>query len=335
MKLHKTTTLAATLLAASAAWAQTADSTSSAPPPDPQNVEQPQSAPNPAGGWRRADAPPQNQQQQPLQAPPVDRPVASQLILPAGAWVKIRVDQPLSSDRSQTGDRFSGTLTQPIIADGYVIAHRGQTIEGRVTDAIKAGKAKGTSRLGLELVEVGLADGQQLPLRTELVEYNGGTSKGRDAAAVGTTTGAGAAIGAAAGGGFGAGMGAIAGAVAGGIGVLATRGRATEIYPETVVTFRTTAPITINTERAPHAFQPVRQTDYENRSLDRRPAPQPRPSLLYGGYNPYLWGGGGWWGPGFGSYWGPGFYGGGTRIFIGGGRGGLGGGRGFGGGRRR
>jgi hypothetical protein len=130
-------------------------------------------------------------------------------------------------------------------------------------------------------------------------------------------------------------MGAIAGAVAGGIGVLATRGRATEIYPETVVTFRTTAPITINTERAPHAFQPVRQTDYENRSLDRRPAPQPRPSLLYGGYNPYLWGGGGWWGPGFGSYWGPGFYGGGTRIFIGGGRGGLGGGRGFGGGRRR
>lgn len=311
----------AALLAASASAQQAPE-----PPSAPATAtaeEQPQRT-APAGGWRRADAPPPNQQQQ-MQAPPADRPVASQLILPAGAWIKIRVDQPLSSDRSQTGDRFSGTLTQPIIADGFVIAHRGQTIEGRVTDAVKAGKAKGTSRLGLELVEVGLADGQQLPVRTELVEYNGGTSKGRDAAAVGTTTGAGAAIGAAAGGGFGAGMGAIAGAVAGGIGVLATRGRATEIYPETVVTFRTTAPITINTERAPHAFQPVRQTDYENRSLDRRPAPQPRPSLLYGGYNPYLYGPS-WWGPGYyGSYWGPGFYGGGTRIFIGGGRGGFGG----------
>jgi len=327
------TVTTAALLAASAS-AQQAPEPPSAPTPvaaeEPQPSQQQRTAP--AGGWRRADAPPPNQQQtnpqQPMQAPPVDRPVASQLVLPAGAWIKIRIDQPLSSDRSQTGDRFSGTLTQPIIADGFVIAHRGQTIEGRVTEAIKAGKAKGTSRLGLELVEFGLADGQQIPLRTELVEYNGGTSKGRDAAAVGTTTGAGAAIGAAAGGGFGAGMGAIAGAVAGGIGVLATRGRATEIYPETVVTFRTTAPITINTDRAPHAFQPVRQTDYENRTLDRRPAPQPRPSLLYGGYNPYLWGGGGWWGPGYyGSYWGPGFYGGGTRIFIGGGRGGFGGGR--------
>jgi hypothetical protein len=119
-------------------------------------------------------------------------------------------------------------------------------------------------------------------------------------------------------------MGAIAGAVAGGIGVLATRGHATEIYPETVVTFRTLAPITVSTERAPHAFQPVRQTDYENRTLDRRPAPQPRPSLY--GYNPYLYGGG-WYGPGYYNYWGPGYYGG-TRIFIGGG------GRGWGGGGR-
>lgn len=325
MKRQILQTMTAALLAASA-WAQPAPGQE--PGPAPAAAEEQQFPPQqqqqaPSGGWRRADAP------QPMQAPPMDRPVASQLVLPAGSWIKIRVDQPLSSDRSQAGDRFSGTLAQPVIADGFVLAHRGQTIEGRVTEAIKAGKAKGTSRLGLELVEVGLADGQQMPLRTELVEYNGGTSVGRDVAAVGTTTGAGAAIGAAAAGGFGAGMGAIAGAVAGGIGVLATRGHATEIYPETVVTFRTTAPITINTERAPHAFQPVRQTDYENRSMDRRPAPQPRPSLMYGGYNPYFYGGPGWWGPGYyGSYWGPGYYGGGTRIFIGGGRG-------YGGGRRR
>jgi type IV secretion system protein VirB10 len=251
----------------------------------------------------------------------------AQIILPAGAWIKIRVDQPLSSDRNRAGDAFSGTLTQPIVADGFVIAHRGQTIEGRVTEAVKAGKAKGTSRLGLELVEVGLADGQQMAVRSQLVEYNGGTSVGRDVAAIGTTTGTGAAIGAAAAGGFGAGMGAIAGAVASGIGVLVTRGRATEIDPETVVTFRTMAPITISTERAPHAFQPVRQTDYESRTLERRPAPQPRPNVFFTGYDPFFWGGPSfWYGPRY-SYWGPRYYGGGTRVFIGGG--------GRGGGRRR
>jgi len=297
--------LASALLAASV-WAQDA--------PEPESPPTPIPAAEP----------------QPVPPPPSARAVNSQLILPAGAWIKIRIDQPLSSDRNQPGDTFSGTLTQPVVADGFVIAHRGQTIEGRVTDAVKAGKAKGTSRLGVELVEIGLADGQQMPVRTQLIEYNGGTSKGRDVAAVGATTGAGAAIGAAAGGGFGAGMGAIAGAVASGIGVLATRGRATEIYPETVVTFRTLAPITISTERAPHAFQAVRQTDYERQSLDRRPAPQQRqPSLL----NPYLIGSPSiWWGPGYYGWGGPGFYAG-PSVFIGGGYG-RGWGRG-GWGRRR
>lgn len=282
-----------------------------------------------------------------MEAPPVNAgPVQSQIILPAGAWVRIRVDQPLSSDKNQTGDGFSGTLAQPIVADGYIIAHRGQTIEGRVTEAVKAGKAKGTSRLGLELVEIGLADGQQIPIRTQLVEYNGGTSVGRDVAAVGTTTGVGAAIGGAAAGGMGAGLGAIAGAVASGIGVLATRGRSTEIYPETVVAFRTTAPITISTERAPHAFQPVRQSDYERQSLDQRPVTQRRPAInygggyyggYYGGYSPYYYGWGGpglWYGSGYG-YGGYGYYGG-PSIIIGGGRGwgGYRGGHGGGRGRR-
>jgi len=270
-----------------------------------------------------APSDPETAQPSPLAA----RAVQSQIILPAGAWVRIRVDQSLSSDRSRPGDGFSGTLTQPIVADGFVIAHRGQTIEGRVTEAIKAGQAKGTSRLGLELTEIGLADGQQMPIRTELIEYAGGTSVGRDVAAVGATTGVGAAIGAAAGGGMGAGIGALAGAVASGIGVLATRGRATEVYPETVVTFRTLAPITISTERAPHAFQPVRQTDYERQSLERRPAPQPQPSIYFGAYDPFFYGGPGiWYGSRF-SNWGPRYYS--PRVFIGGG------GRGGYGGRRR
>jgi len=299
MKLQSVITITAAMLAASA-WAQAPESASARPALDAR--EEPQQ-PGP---------PP----------PPANRGVQSELILPAGAWIKIRVDQPLSSNRSLAGDGFSGTLTQPIVADGVVIAHRGQTIEGRVTEAIKAGKAKGTSRLGLELTEIGLADGQQMPVRTQLVEYNGGTSVGRDVAAVGTTTGAGAAIGAAAGGGMGAGIGALAGAVASGIGVLATRGRATEIDTETVVTFRTVSPITISTERAPRAFQPIRQTDYERQSLERRPAPQPRPSFYYGGYNPYFYGGPGWFNNY--NYWGPRHYS--PRVFIGGGgRGGFGG----------
>ena len=99
-----------------------------------------------------------------------------------------------------------------LVASGFVVARRGQIISGRVADAVKAGRVKGTSRLALELTDATLVDGENIPVRTQLVQYSGGTLQGRDAAAIGTTTGLGAAIGAAAGGGAGAGIGAGAGA---------------------------------------------------------------------------------------------------------------------------
>lgn len=292
----------------------------------PVYAQQPDpSPPAPATGWRKfgeamppgdASSSPANpslaNQESAAPAGQNDAPPPLHLIMPAGTWLKVRVDQPISSDHNQPGDVFTGTLVQPLVVNGLVVARRGQTIAGRVAEAQKAGRSKGTSRLGIELTEISLVDGQQLPIRSQLVEYNGGTSKGRDATAIGVTTGTGAAIGAAAAGGFGAGMGAIAGAAASAIGVLLTRGHATEIYPEAVLTFRTLAPLTINTENSAQAFQPVRQQDYEPRLQQRvsRPAP---PSPYYYGYSPFLYSpfyspyyyG---WGPSFYFYSGPRFY---------------------------
>ncbi|MEP6886358.1 MAG: hypothetical protein ABJC66_16540, partial [Gammaproteobacteria bacterium] len=42
------------------------------------------------------------------------------------------------------------TLGEPLIVDGVVVAQRGQTVMGRVTEARKAGRVEGASRLGLE-----------------------------------------------------------------------------------------------------------------------------------------------------------------------------------------
>ena len=203
---------------------------------------------DPSSGWRRfgtANAPEeQSAPQGGGNLTPSDRAGAlpSELVIPAGTFVTVRVDDPLSSDRNHPGDVFNATLTQPIVVNGFVVARRGQTLGGRVAEAQKAGRASGQSRLSVEIIELGLVDGQQMPVRTQLMEYSGGTSKGRDAAAIGATTGIGAAIGGAAAGGVGAGAGAAAGAVASTIGVLLTRGRATEIYPESMLTFRTLEP---------------------------------------------------------------------------------------------
>jgi len=249
-----------------------------------------------SGGWRKfAEAP-----------PPDAQPLSTQLTLPVGTWITIRVDEPLSSDHNQPGDTFSATLVQPLVASGRLVARRGQTVVGMVAEAQKAGRAKGTSRLALQLTELGLADGRQIQVKTRLMQRRGDTSVGRDAAAIGTTTGVGAAIGAAADGGFGAGMGAIAGAAASTIGVLFTRGKPTVVYPEDALTFRLEAPVAISTDSSPDAFPPVVQEDYQQRpSFQQRMSSGPPPP--YYGYYGYPY-------PNYYSYfyppyfWGPGFY---------------------------
>ena len=216
----------------------------------------------------------------------------SQLLLPAGAWISVRVNQQLSSKHNLPGDYFLGSLAQPLVVGGFVVARRGQTVGGRVAVAQKAGRRSGTSRLGMELIEITLVDGQQLPVVTQLMEYAGGKSVGQDAAVIATATGMGAAIGGAVDGGRGAGIGALSGAAASIIGVLVTRGRPTEVYPESVLTFRTLSPMTIFTERSLAAFQPVRQGDYDQPRLQRRAGPPPAPAYYteYRYYSPYRYG---------------------------------------------
>lgn len=277
----------------------------------------------PSGGWRRfdqsnsPDAPPppeQRRQQLPpqrYQEAPQGGPVT--LNVPAGTWITVRMNEPLSSDHNQAGDAFTATLAEPVVANGHILARRGQMIGGVVSETKKAGRVSGTSRLGLELTEMSLADGRQIQVKTRLMERRGDTSYGRDAVGIGATVGTGAAIGAAVNGGVGAGVGAAAGVVVSTIGVLLTRGKATEVYPEQPLTFRLEAPLSIQGDE--DAFQPVSQQDYDQRGASRRPpppryggygAPPPPYYYGYGGYGPYYYGG--LFSPYYGYGFGPGFY---------------------------
>ena len=203
----------------------------------------------------------------------------------------VRVNEPLSSDRNQTGDAFTATLLEPIIANGLLIARRGQTVTGIVTEAQKAGRVSGVSHLKLELTGIQLADGRQIQVKTQLIDRKGNTSYGRDAFAIGATTAAGAAIGAGVNGGVGAGVGAAAGLVVSTIGVLLTRGRPTVVYPETPLTFSMQTPIVVDNSQ--QAFHFASQYDYNARVAPPRPGygaaygPYRPPPPYYGGYAPY------------------------------------------------
>ena len=321
------------------------------PAPSPA---QPQAS-APAPGWHRFTDPPQSQSPAPnssipsanasAPAPPADtgsapedapgpqansqtapvQAIPAQLTLKQGTLLTVRVNEYLSSDRNQAGDTFSGTLVQPVVVDGIVVAERGQAVAGRVAEAQKAGRVKGVSRLALQLTRLTLVDGDPLPIQTQLTGHRGPTSNGRDAAAVAGTTGLGAMIGAASAdwgdAGEGAAIGAGAGAAAGLLGVLLTRGRPTVVYPASVLAFDVSAPTTIATTRAPQAFRYVDSSDYAPPQAAQGPPPERRPCQGYDCAPPPYWYGPPypyepyWWGPSF-SFWvgqrfyyGRGFYG--------------------------
>lgn len=318
-----------------------ADQSAPAPPPannggwrkfNPQTDQQPQqqaAAPqpgDPAGVPPAAEPqdqppPPPPQGPPPPQAGVAPRYAPTSIALPAGTWITIRLNEPLSSDHNQTGDAFTGTLLEPIISNGLLVARRGETVTGIVTEAQKAGRVSGVSHLKVELTGIQLADGRQIQVKTKLIDRRGNTSYGRDAAAIGTTTGVGAAIGAGVNGGVGAGVGAAAGLVVSTIGVLLTRGRPVVVGPETPLTFSMETPITLDNSQ--QAFQYATQQDYNAayRPPMARPGygsaygpgyPAPPAPYYYGGYYPapyaYPYYPYPYWGPsvyfGFGGRWG-------------------------------
>jgi hypothetical protein len=200
-----------------------------------------------------------------------------EVTLKAQTFVAMRINQSVASNKNAVGDTFAGSLTQPVVVNGIVVAQRGQMVYGRVT---LAEKVKGMSHLGVELSGITLADGTQATLHTHLVSRQGPMVYGHEQeGTITTTTGTGGAA---------------------SVTVLATKGHASVIYPETALTFLTESPVTINTSNAA-AYRYVSPDDYSHTLTTSVQRPAPR-TVVYGAGYPYYpypyWG------------WGPGFYGG-------------------------
>jgi hypothetical protein len=290
----------------------------SSQPGDPPAVAPPppaaESAPPPADQSPVPEAAPQPQAAAPAPARGAAN-VPDTLTLPSNTVIQVRAQQWLSSDQNHAGDTFDAVLDQPLIVNGWVVARRGQTVEGRIVLAQRSGHGNSESKLGVELSQLTAVDGQQLPITTQLIQNARARSQGRDAATIGGTTALGAIIGGVAGGGSGAAIGAAAGIGAGIAAVMATPGRPTVIRPEELLTFQLQAPVNISTSQSRVAFRPVAQGDYGRDQDAYGNAPRlRRAGAPYAPYPPppaYYYGCGGPWacypGP---AYFGPGFYGG-------------------------
>lgn len=240
-------------------YAPPPDGTGSTPTPaDAQDAQNNRGAPGQAGSY-----PSQGGQQQgpPLAgrqllgqnyAPQVGAEIPGgqkagiEVTVPQGSMLRMRINRGLDSNHIQPGSRFDGIVLTDVVAGGAVAIPRGATVTGTVVDAKKAGVFKGQGELSLQINNLTLG-GQSYPLTSE-IWANGGQDK--TVGTVNKTVGfgvLGAIIGAVAGGGEGAAVGAGIGAGAGLAGSAASPRGQIIIPPESVLIFRTAAPLVVRT----------------------------------------------------------------------------------------
>jgi hypothetical protein len=192
-----------------------------------------------------ASGSPQPGSSQPQQSPGPRTPPPPQVVeLPAGTEISVRLDDTLSSKDSRTGENFSATVADGVVANGTVVIPKDSRADGTVVDAKPLGKFKGGAVLALRLSHVHTTWGSYPVETSEVSRTKKGKGK-RTAVMIGGGAGLGALIGGLAGGGKGAAIGAAAGAGAGTAGSAFTGNKQIVLPAETLLTFRLQNPVRI------------------------------------------------------------------------------------------
>src|SRR5262249_4083771 len=156
---------------------------------------------------------------------------------------------PLSSERARVEDRVDARVTRDVSANGHVAIPAGSRMIGSVTLVEKGGKLKDQARLGVRFHTLVLADGHEIPLRTEAIYRDGQSPAADSARKIGGAAIGGAILGAIMGGGKGAAVGSAVGAAGGSAAVMAGDRNAATLAAGTIVTVRLAAPVTLEVEK--------------------------------------------------------------------------------------
>ena len=184
---------------------------------------------------------------QPANNAPAEAPAAfvpTNVTIPAGTGLAIRINQRIDVKHATPGERFTGELAEGVSRDGSVVLPRGTHVRGVVAAAHRRGHFKGRSILSLRLTSL-VYNGQDYPLETaDFVSSKKGKGK-RTAGFMGGTAGVGMLVGGIATGGVGLAVGGLAG---GGLGTLlaGTTGNRDIVIPaESLVRFRLEDDLTV------------------------------------------------------------------------------------------
>ena len=176
--------------------------------------------------------------------PPAPQPA---LVLPRGTRLQVRLNQTINVKHVESGDRFTGTLAEPVVEGNTVAVPSGSAATGEILLAHKRGRFKGKSVLALTLTRLEVNGTTYRIDTSSLARTKKGKGK-RSAAFIGGGAGMGMLIGGLATGGVGLLVGGLAGGGAGALGAAFTGNGDLSIPAETVVVFRLQDALTLAPE---------------------------------------------------------------------------------------
>ncbi len=162
------------------------------------------------------------------------------LEIPSGTTIRVRMIDSLSSEHSQVGDTFRGTLDEPIRLNGRELYPKGADVIGRVTDVHPTGRLSEPGELDLVLNTVSSGT-VAASIHVEPLVMKGESHAKSNVTKIGGGAALGAVIGAIAGGGKGAAIGTLAGGAAGTGAAAATGKKPAIVDSEAVLTFVTSS----------------------------------------------------------------------------------------------
>ena len=166
------------------------------------------------------------------------------ITIPEGTSITVTLDQAIASNQQKSGNEFDASFAAPVVVKGKTVIPKGAKVVGRVVESKESGRLKGVAELKLALASVEV-DGKKYELQTTSLTRTGSSHAKRNTAMIGGGAAAGAIIGGIAGGGKGAAIGAGVGAGAGTAGAAATGKKDITIPAETQLSFKLTAPLTV------------------------------------------------------------------------------------------
>ena len=179
-----------------------------------------------------------------VQSAPAPEPA---LTLPRGTRLEVRLNQTIDVKHAHSGDRFTGSLVESVMAGSSVAVPAGSTATGEVLVAHRRGVFKGKSVMALTLTRLDV-NGTQYRIDTSTLSESKKGKGRRTAALIGGGAGMGMLIGGVATGGVGLLVGGLAGGGAGALGAAFTGNRDLSIPAESVVNFRLQNELTLTPE---------------------------------------------------------------------------------------